>query len=73
MAAAKRARDLDESTISTALKEYLRDFPDIKKLRKEQKICLVNLARGKDVFAILTTGFGKRLFFSCLHVWQKLL
>ena len=63
MAAAKRARDLDESTISTALKECLRDFPNIKELRKEQKTCLVNLARGKDVFAILPTGFGKSLIF----------
>ena len=58
MAAAKRARDLDESdeaTISTALKECLGGFPFIKELRKEQKTCLVNLA----VFAILPTGFGK--------------
>ena len=32
MAAAKRAHDLDESTISTALKECLRDFPNLKEL-----------------------------------------
>ena len=32
---------------------YLWDFPHIGVLRKEQKTCLVNLAHGKDVFAIL--------------------
>ena len=66
MASAKRSRDLnesDEATISTALKECLGDFPFIKELRKEQNTCLVNLARGKDVFAILPTGFGKSLIF----------
>ena len=36
----------------------MQDFPDIQALRKEQEICLVNLAHGKDVFAILPTGFG---------------
>ena len=41
----------------------LRDLPHIQALRKKQETCLVNLARGKDVFAILPTGFGKRLTF----------
>ena len=41
----------------------LRDLPNIRALRKQQETCLVNLARGKDVFAILPTGFGKRLIF----------
>ena len=72
MAAARCARDLDESdepnesTISTALKECLGNFPYIKELTKEQKTFLVNLARGKDIFAILPTGFGKTLIFQRL-------
>ena len=60
---AKRARDIDESTLSTAPEDCLRNFPNLKEIRKEQKTCLLNLARRKDVFAILTTGFGKSLFF----------
>ena len=42
---------------TSALNECLRDFLHIGALRKEQKSCLVNLARGKDVFVILPTGF----------------
>ena len=63
MAAAKSARDLDEATRSTALKECLHNFPNMKKLRKEQKTCLINLACGKDVFAILPTGSRETLIF----------
>ena len=29
----------------------------------EQRTCLINLARGKDVFAILPIGYGKSLIF----------
>lgn len=57
------ARDFGEDEIRSVLEGNLRDFPDIEALRKEQEICLVNLARGKDVFAILPTGFGKSLIF----------
>ena len=42
---------------------WLCDLPNIRALRKQQETCLVNLTRGKDVFAILPTGFGKRLIF----------
>ena len=42
----------------SVLNECLRDFPLIGALRKEQKACLVNLARGKNGFAILPSGFG---------------
>ena len=45
----------------------MQHFPDIQALRKEEEICLVNLARGKDVFAILPTDFGKSLIFSSFH------
>ena len=63
MVTAKRARDIDESTLSTTPEDCLRNFLNLKETRKKQKTCLLNLARGKDVFAILTTGFGKTLFF----------
>jgi len=63
MVTKKCARDIDESTLSTASKDCLRNFPKLKEIRKEQKTCLLNLARGKDLFAILTTGFGKSIFF----------
>ena len=43
---------------TSVLNECLRDLPHIGALRKEQKTCLVNWARGKNVFAILQTGFG---------------
>ena len=33
-------------------------FLNIGVLRKEQKTCLVKLARGKDAIVILPTGFG---------------
>ena len=63
MVTAKRVRDIDKSTLSTTQKDCRRNFPNLKEIRKEQKTCLLNLARGKDVFAILATGFGKSLFF----------
>ena len=45
------------------LGDCLQDFPNIQALRKEQQLCLVNLACGKDIFALLPTGFGKSLIF----------
>ena len=63
MVTAKHTRDIDQTTLSTAPEDYLRNFPNLKDIRKEQKTCLLNLAHGKDVFAILTTGFDKSLFF----------
>lgn len=41
----------------------LKDFPHVDSVRREQKECLENLVQGKDVFAILPTGFGKSLVF----------
>ena len=52
------ACEIGKSTITSMLNQCLRDFPHIGALRKEQNTCLVNLARGKNVFAILPTGFG---------------
>ena len=53
----------DETEFNAVLENCLRDFPQVKVLRKEQKACFLNLARGGDVFAILPTGFGKSLIF----------
>ena len=63
MASVSHARGFDETEFNAVLENCLRDFPQVKVLRKEQKACLLNLARGKDVFAILPTGFGKSLIF----------
>ena len=51
--------DLDEFHLGC---HCLRDFPNIQTLRKEQEICFVNLARGKDGFVILPNGFVKAGF-----------
>ena len=58
-------KNLKETEFNAVLENCLRDFPQVKVkvLRKEQKACLLNLARRKDVFAILPTGFGKSLIF----------
>ena len=57
------ASDFQESELISMLDDCLQDFPNIQTLGKEQQLCLVNLARGKDIFAILLTGFGKSLIF----------
>jgi len=59
-------REIEESKITSVLNECLRNFPHIGVLKKEQKTCLVNLAYGKDVFAILPTGFDCNPFF---EIW----
>lgn len=69
MASAVRARDLEEAELSSILDECIRDFLNIEALRKKKKKRLVNLARGKDIFAILPTGLRKSLIF---QLWQKL-
>ena len=55
-------RDLS-STVKSVINNILRDFPHVERLRKEQEDCVTNLVNGKDVFAILPTGFGKSLIF----------
>ena len=63
MASALRACDFEDSQFTQIVESCLKDFPNVKALRMEQRTCLINLARGKDVFAILPTGFGKSLIF----------
>ena len=57
------ASGFDETEFNAVLENCLRDFSQVKVLRKEQKACPLNLARGKDIFAILPTGYGKSLIF----------
>ena len=65
------ASDFKESKLISISADCLQDFPNIQALRKEQQLCLVTLARGKDVFAILPTGFGKSLIFQLLPQLAK--
>ena len=37
----------------------LKDFPYVECLREDQKDCKKNMVNGKDVFAMLSTGFVK--------------
>ena len=58
-----RTSDFEESELISILDDCLQEFPNIQVLRKEQQLRLVNLDHGKDIFAILPTGFGKNLIF----------
>ena len=44
----------------------LSDFPNVEAKCEEQRNCLKHLVSRKDVFAILSTGFGKSLIFQLL-------
>ena len=55
--------NFEESELISILDDCPQDFPNIQALRREQHLCLVNLACEKDVFAILPAGFGKSLIF----------
>ena len=49
-----------------ALSNSLRHFLHISGLKHEQKLCLETVAKKRDVFGILPTGFGKSLIFQLL-------
>ena len=55
MGNANRTCDLDESALSQVLFSFFGIISDL------TSVC--DLARGKDVFAIMPTGFGKSLIF----------
>ena len=57
------ASNFEESELISILDDCLQDFPNVQALRKKQQLCIVNVARGKDIFAILLTSFGKSLIF----------
>ena len=46
-----------------AIQSVLSTFPQIKQLKLEQEDSLINFIAGKDVVALLPTGFGKSLIF----------
>ena len=52
--------DIDKSIEAAA---RLLGYPSLK---QEQKIVINQFLAGKDVFAVLPTGFGKTLCFACL-------
>ena len=60
--------EIEESTNFFVQWTYLRDFPHIRALRKEQKTCLVNLVCGKDVLQPCRLTLAKVWHLSCLHV-----
>ena len=49
----------------------MREFPHIPRLKEEQKLCLQSVAKRRDVFRILPTGFGKSLIFQLLPRFVK--
>ena len=63
MVSAVCARVFDDADLRCILDKCLQDFPNVKALRKEQEKCLIHPARGRDIFAILPTGFRKSLIF----------
>ena len=53
--------ELSNSGVKTAIREVLNEIPSITELQQEQESALVEFLEGKDVFAVLPTGFGKSL------------
>ena len=42
-------------------------------IRREQQNVIINFLNGRDVFAVLPTGYGKSLCFACLpYIFDKL-
>ena len=70
MVTAKRACDIDESTLSTAQEDCLRNFPNLKEIRKEQKTCLLNLALGR-CFCGSDNGFRQKFVFLAVYTSGK--
>ena len=65
--------DFSESEFERVLDESVQKFEHINSLKCEQKACIMSIARKKDVFGILPTGFGKSLIFQLLpHVLKEL-
>ena len=70
MVTAKRARDIHESTFSTAPEDCLRNFPNLKEIRKEQKTCLLTLARGR-CFCDSDNEFRQKFVFLAVYTSGK--
>ena len=54
---------IDKLMMAKALQQCLSRFPEIETLKREQREELEALIAGRDVIAILPTGFGKSLIF----------
>ena len=61
--AAVRDLSTSDAVFKSMINNALKDFPYVECLHEEQKVCMKNMVNGKDVFAILPTGFGKSLIF----------
>ena len=59
--------------IKEAISESLKDFPDVRDLQPEQRLIVEHVARRKDVFAALPTGFDKSLTIQILPSVFKVL
>ena len=57
---------IDKLMMAEALQECLSRFPKIDTLKAEHSEALEALISGRDVVAILPTGFGKSLIFQLL-------
>ena len=55
--------NVENDLFEEALSDSLTDFVHITLLKIEQKHCLRSLVEKKDVFGILSTGFGKSIIF----------
>ena len=53
------AASADETSVSVAIEQVLSELQSISSLKEEQNTALEAFLRGKDVFALLPTGFGK--------------
>ena len=49
--------------LEEAIESALESFPNIDRLKDEQKKCIAALLQKKDVLGLLPTGFGKSLIF----------
>ena len=57
------AASADETSVSVAIEQVLSELQSISSLKEEQNTALEAFLRGKDVFALLPTGFGKSLIY----------
>ncbi|XP_066282740.1 uncharacterized protein [Branchiostoma lanceolatum] len=65
--------ELDAEAVDSAITSVLDDIDGISSLKSEQRDALNNFVRGKDVFGVLPTGFGKSLIYQLVPlVWKKL-
>ena len=64
---------ISTSEIQQAILASLNLFPNLNELKPEQMLVIENIVKGKDVFAVLPTGFAKSLSFQILPTVVKTL